>query len=141
MGSRGPRPATSTAPTIAFEVGVPEPGDHLDDDAKGEYVRARDLCKASGRELQQSDWAILEIYAQSWSEYWALEARCKKEQGVITGINGAVQINPWFKLRDACFKQLAVAMARLGFTPADRARLNGAAQGKATKTNPLDTFI
>lgn len=138
MGSRGPRPKTSFP--VAFAPGVPEPSDRLTEPARVEYVRVASICKDARRELQQVDAAVLEVYAQSWADFWRLDADIRAEGEVFTGNNGILQKNPKCGLRESAWKQLLAAAAKLGFSPADRARVSDGSKGSKAP-NPLDQFI
>lgn len=137
MGSRGPVSKRTTE--VRFALGVPKPSSRLSELARGEYVRAVELCREAGRELQQPDMAVLESYASSWAEAWDLDKRVGADH-VLDAPNGYKYANPLVSLREQAWKRCMAAAAKLGFSPSDRNRIGSKGTGKS-KADPIDSFV
>jgi P27 family predicted phage terminase small subunit len=136
------QPRQSPPPTEPkFAPGVPVASDRLTKTARAEYARVADLCREAGRELQQVDCAVLEVYAQSFDDYWRHDAELRKPgvEEVLTLPNGFRQVHPLFQLREAAWKRLAAAAGKLGFSPADRSRQG--TKESPRKYDPLAEFV
>lgn len=122
MGSRGPAPGVSKG-TLQFRDGVPSPPDWLDTEAQAEYNRAAEELLAAGAGLQQVDFAILCAYAQAYADMARLCVRIREEGEVVDGAGGAPIANPLIRSRSLALQTLRTTSQKLGFSPADRARV------------------
>lgn len=120
MGARGPAPQAK-AGAIRFRPGVPPPPDHLDADAVAEYVRAAEELEAADASLQQVDFSCLAAYAQAYSDVRRLTLQLRGKETTVT---------PQGEIASPLLRFLALAertrmsnAAKLGFSPADRARV------------------
>lgn len=125
MGSRGPAPKAKSG-TIKFRPGVPPPPSWLDDDACVEYDRAAEELKQADASLQQPDMAMLASYAQAYADVARLTKKIRDEGEVARGPQGPV-VNPRLRALAQAQRVLAQTCQKLGFSPADRARVPKAA--------------
>lgn len=134
MGSRGPAPKGKGA-TIKFRPGVPPAPDHLDEDAVAEYNRAAEELEAADASLQQMDMTALAAYAQAYSDVrrYTIALRGKE---TITTAQGEIA-NPLLRFLNQAHMTLRATSAKLGFSPADRARVPKAA---ASSKSEADSF-
>lgn len=137
MGLRGPSPKPK-AGSIKFREGVPPPPDWLDAAAADEYRRAVEEIAAAGSPPQQPDLAMLASYAQAYADVARLTKAIREEGEVLDGAQGPVA-NPRLRALSIAQRSLAQTCQRLGFSPADRARVpKGAAAGVE---NPFSKFV
>jgi P27 family predicted phage terminase small subunit len=130
MGSRGPTSKKQEKASIRFRPGVPPAPSWLDADAAKEYARAAAELKAADGALQQADCYTLATYAQACSDVARITLKIRAEGDVITTPQGAIA-NPRLRALSLAQRSLAQATAKLGFSPADRARVpKSAATGK-----------
>ena len=120
MGARGPVP--TGAPAVNFSSGVPTPAKWLDDVARKEYRRLVNQFAAQPGLLQQVDLGILEVYAYNFAQQRALAEQIAAEGTTLKTANGYLQPNPKCALLATAQKMMLAAMAKLGLSPADRAR-------------------
>ena len=73
--------------------------------------------------LAKSDKTIITLYCVAWSCWLSACERCKKEGEYIQSKANGWLIAPWSTLRTTSAKQIEGYLARLGLTPADRARM------------------
>lgn len=138
MASRGP--VSQKKPTLVFEAGVPAAPDWLDDDAKAEFARVVAIIAEVPGHLQQVDFSTLNTYSQAFSDVKRLTVEVRGKE-MVQGSKGPY-LNPLCNALAQSHNRMREAAARLGFSPADRARVNGA--GKLTKAgvaNPTDKFF
>lgn len=124
MGLRGPAPQAK-ASTIKFRPGVPPPPDHLDEDARAEYVRAAEELEAADASLQQVDFSTLASYAQAYSDVRRLTRELRGHETILTP-QGAIA-SPLLRFLSLAERTRQLNAAKLGFSPADRARVPKAA--------------
>jgi len=124
MGTRGPAPQAK-APTIKFRPGVPPPPEHLDDEAKAEYIRAAEELEAADASLQQVDFSTLAAYAQAHSDVCRLTKQLRGRETTITP-QGEIA-SPLLRFLSLAERTRMSNAAKLGFSPADRARVPRAA--------------
>lgn len=139
MGARGPAPKAKQQSAIKFRPGVPPPPDWLSDSAKIEYVRAAEELEAADGALQQVDLAALASYAQAYAEVARITKVIATEGDVIASPQG-LKANPRLQSLALAQRSLATMMQRLGFSPADRARVpKSGATGRPD--NPFASFV
>lgn len=138
MGARGPAPKTKVG-TIKFRAGVPPPPAWLDAAAKAEYVRAVDELAAADASVQQPDMAVLARYAQAYSDVARLSQKIRDEGEVTQGVQGPVA-NPRLRALSLAHRTLAETCQKLGFSPADRARVPKAA-ASSKPDNAFSQFV
>ena len=138
MGSRGPAPKAK-AGTIKFRAGVPPAPPWLDDDAKAEYARAAEELEAAEASVQQPDMAVLARYAQAYSDVARLTQKIRDEGEVTMGVQGPVA-NPRLRALSLAHRTLAETCQKLGFSPADRARVPKAA-ASSKPDNAFANFV
>lgn len=122
MGARGAIPRNAAKACIKFRAGVPPAPSWLDADAKKEYARAADELMAAEASLQQADFYVLATYAQACSDVARLTKQIRDEGEVITTPHG-VQSNPRLRALSQAQRSLMSTTQKLGFSPADRARV------------------
>lgn len=122
MGLRGPRPKPKGR-TISFEPGLPPPPAYLDDAGKREYRKTKQQLESAGADLQQTDGPIVAIYAQAVADIARLTREIRKEGEVVEGRQAGKVKNPKLTVLEAARKTVIAAGAKLGFSPADRARV------------------
>lgn len=125
MGLRGPRPKPK-GKTISFAMGLPPPPAYLDDAGKREYKKTKQQLESAGVELQQPDGTIVAIYAQAVADIARLTEEIRKEGEVVEGRQAGMVKNPKLAVLEAARKTVIAAGAKLGFSPADRARVPAA---------------
>lgn len=139
MGARGPIAKKASKAAIRFRPGVPPPPEWLDDAAAKEYQRAAEELEAAGGALQQMDCYTLATYAQACSDVARLTVDLRNEGETITTPQGVIA-NPLLRALTVAQRSLASATAKLGFSPADRARVpRAAATGKSD--NAFAAFV
>jgi P27 family predicted phage terminase small subunit len=125
MGLRGKAPKPK-GETLRFKAGVNPPPSHLDAEAKKVYARLSQLLELV---LQEPDEYILAIFAQATADVARLTVEIRKEGEVVEGRQAGMVTNPKIRALDAARKTVINAGAKLGFSPADRARVPAAAKG------------
>ncbi len=121
MGSRGPAPKPKSA--VQYRTGVPPAPSWLDADALKEYSRAaREIARGSNT-LQRVDVGALAAYAQAWSDVGRITALVRDEGELVTLPNGIRTENPRLATLARAQRILLQAAGKLGFSPADRARM------------------
>ena len=138
MGSRG-APAKSSTGTIKFRAGVPPPPAWLDIAARTEYKRAVDELMSADASVQQPDMAVLATYAQAYSDIARITEDIREEGDVVTGPQGTIA-NPRFRALSLAQRTLSQACQKLGFSPADRARVPKAA-ASSKPDNAFSAFV
>lgn len=141
MGSRGPSPTPPDS--IKFGPGVPPPPGWLSEDAVDEYVRvAAQLEIAGNAYLQQVDMSDLCTYAQAYADVCRLSGLVRGQGESLTSDKGNLYPNPNNNALSMAYTRMKNAAARLGFSPADRARISGRGKGLAgPKDDPLGAFV
>lgn len=119
-------------PTL--EVGAPPCPPSLKGDARKEWGRACRILQTM-RVVTEADLATLEPYCRLFAEYRDLQRRCDK---MLKDTPGEFPNYPQvFALRNSALDRMTKYAEKLGFSPADRARLKAAApdkkEGKAEK--------
>ena len=120
---------------MVFPPGVPAAPAYLSPDAAAEYRRVVTICKRSGRELQQVDMAILELYATAIVDFRRLTKEIAEEGEITKAPSGYPVLNPKTGLRSVAFKQAMTSASKLGFSPTDRLRVSAS---KTTGHNPFE---
>lgn len=139
MGLRGPASKKKEAASIKFRPGVPAPPSWLNAAGKAEYIRAAAELEAADGALQQVDLAALANYAQAYADVARLMVKIRREGEVTAGVQGPVT-NPRIRALAGAQRMLLASMAKLGFSPADRARVpKSAATGKPD--NAFASFV
>lgn len=138
MGNRGPLPKTKPG-SIKFRPGVPVAPAWLDRAAQAEYARAVDELAAADASVQQPDMAMLARYAQAYSDVARLSVQIRDEGEVTQGVQGPVA-NPRLRALSMAHRNLAETCQKLGFSPADRARVPKAA-ASSKPDNAFSEFV
>lgn len=138
MGLRGVAPKAK-AGTIKFRPGVPPPPAWLNDAAQAEYVRAVDELTSADASVQQPDMAVLASYAQAYADVARLSLQIREEGEVTAGVQGPVA-NPRFRALTIAQRTLAQTCQKLGFSPADRARVPKSA-ASSKPDNAFQAFV
>lgn len=100
-----------------------------------EYNRAAEELEAADASLQQVDFACLADYAQSFSDVRRLTKEMRGKE-VVSTKQGEVS-NPLLRHIMAARQTLRATSAKLGFSPADRARVPKAG---ASSRADVDSF-
>lgn len=137
MGKRGPAP-TPTAILSArgswrageragepqLPPGEPECPATLEGEAREIWHQAVAVLLKM-RVLTEADLSTLEPYARFYAEYREMQRRCDK---MLKKVKGEFPNYPQvFALRNSAFDRMTKEAAKLGFSPADRARLKAQA--------------
>jgi P27 family predicted phage terminase small subunit len=138
MGARGPI-TKAKAGTIKFRQGVPPPPPWLNDVAAEEYNRAAAELEAADASVQQPDMAVLASYAQSYAEVALLTKEIERTGWITEGQKGEVA-NPLIAARAKSYQTLLACTQKLGFSPADRARVPKAA-ASSRPDNAFNDYI
>ncbi len=139
MGSRGPTTKAGKPGTIKFRAGVPTAPEWLDDEARAEYTRAVEELAAADASVQQPDMAMLATYAQAYADVGRLTKYIREEGEVTQGVQGPVA-NPRLRALSLAQRSLHNACQKLGFSPADRARVPKAA-ASSKPDNAFSAFV
>lgn len=136
MGARGPLPkgALTSGDGAGGEPVEIEPPKYLDKEQAAEFRRAVGWVIARGVPLAPEDEAIIEIYARARVEFRKASKVLEKEGATLTGERGGAYLHPIAGHVAGQRKAIIEAASKLGFSPADRARL---VAPKAEESNPL----
>lgn len=133
MGARGPIGKNAKS-AINFQPGTPDAPAWLDAEAKAEYERAAELL---GDSMTKADMAVLAQYAQAWADIARMQKDIRGKE-TVTGPQGPI-VNPLLKAMNARERTLMSCMAKLGFTPVDRARVSRSHD--SAENDELDDFV
>lgn len=141
MGARGPH--SKTKKTLAFTPGVPPPPAWLDAAAVKEYHRVtREIAKTDPDCLQQVDMAVLSQYAQASSDIARLTLVVREEGETLSNPEkGTKYPNPNNNALQMAIGRQEKAASKLGFSPADRARLAIAPKDPAEEDSGMADVI
>lgn len=143
MGRRGPAP-TPTAILSArgswragertgepeLPPGAPECPSSLKGEARKIWHQAVAVLLKM-RVITEADLATLEPYSRFYAEYRDMQRRCDK---MLKDVKGEFPNYPQvFALRNSAFDRMSKEAAKLGFSPADRARLKAQPEQADTK--------
>lgn len=126
MGSRGPAPQQKGA-TIKFRPGVPDALPELNDEGRAEYVRLCNELKAANASLQQVDRGVVHLAAYAWQRILRLTREVEEHGEVTLGAQKQEVLSPRLKAFQMAEDSYLKCAAKLGFSPADRARVPKAA--------------
>jgi P27 family predicted phage terminase small subunit len=139
MGSRGPLP--KNPPSLSFRPGVPPPPPSLTPEAKREYKRiAREFAVDRPGHLQMPDGAVLAAYATAFTDALRYQRELEKIGSETYTNNGVIRPHPLAPMRIQAWKLAVDAAAKLGFSPADRARVS-TQPTRDGRPSPLDGFV
>lgn len=114
------------AVTVTVEPSLPQAPDWLGTVAKVEYDRVRCEIHLAGPEaINRTDPGMLVRYAQAWGEVVRLTLAVREEGEVVTGSDGVPRLSENCLALNRAHRELFLVCERLGFSPKDRARLNG----------------
>ena len=146
MGTRGPTPTPTKILKLRgsrranrnkvepkFTEGMVEPPNWLDGDAKNEWDRVVVELQAINI-LQRVDMAVLATYCQAYSDVARLTEKVRRAGETLISTAGNPYLNPDFNVLSVAYTRLERSVAKLGFSPSDRARLNL----PFTEPEPLD---
>jgi P27 family predicted phage terminase small subunit len=137
MGSRGPH--KKQKPEAKFAPGVPEPDDQLNPVARDEYIRAAGEIEASGMDLRQVDFAVLETYAIAFAEVREITAILRQKGRTQILPNGIEALHPLCGELARAQRTLLQACRLLGFAPTERKKITGKQPGKVD--NPFEQYV
>lgn len=141
QGNRGKRPIKDT--TVEFEISLPMPPPHLNDDAKVEWGRVAPMLYAL-RLLSDADVAALAAYCQAyavWKEATTAVQIMARSDPLTKGLlikttNGNAIQNPLLGIANKAAADMVRYAAEFGMTPSARARLHAEGEeGKGGKGN------
>ena len=104
-----------------MKAGLPPAPAHLDAVGRAEYDRVAQIAGVT-----HGDMAIVSIYAAAWADVVRMEESIRGNE--VTETPQGVVLNPALKALTIKKRELLQAAAKLGFTPADRARVPGQEQ-------------
>jgi len=137
MGTRGPAPRQPTA-TIKFRPGVPGPLPELNEEGRAEYVRICEELEAADASLQQVDRGVVHLAAYAWERILRLTREIGERGEIVLGAQGQEVLSPRVKAYELAEASYLRASAKLGFSPADRARVPKAAA--SSREDPSGSF-
>lgn len=137
-GNPGRRPVNKSEPKPA--ANLPECPDHLNDEARREWMRIAGELHTIGL-LTSVDRAALAAYCDAYAT-WAEAKRLMKAPGeslIVATPNGGVQQNPLLGVANRSMEIMHRFLVEFGLTPSSRARVGAAS--KKPEADPLDDFI
>jgi P27 family predicted phage terminase small subunit len=117
--------------------GVPDPPDHLDEQALAEWRRITALL-ADMHLLTRADATALALYCQTYSRWRHAELRIAEKGLVMVTEAGYPIQSPYLAIANKAIGQLQKLLASFGLTPADRPRVHAP---KAEASDPLEEMI
>ncbi len=127
--------------TAQFRQGVPPAPNWLSKDARAEYNRAAREIELAENALQQIDLGALASYAQAYADVARLTVEIRVDGEIVVLPNGISCENAKLTTLARAQRVLMQSITKLGFSPADRARMPKASLAKKTRTNAFDAFV
>ena len=130
-GNAGKRALNEGEPDVAACEVVPEPPDHLDEEAKAEWGRVAPVL-VGAKVLTELDRAVMAGYCTAWSAYVKNDSQVQKYGEVLfskktdKGGNETVTPypSPYVNLRAMAMKQMLTYGVEMGLTPSSRSRIH-----------------
>lgn len=116
---------------------LPEPPDHLAEEAKREWQRIGVILEEIGL-VSELDRAALAAYCQAWSRWVDAEQALKTYGVVIKSPSGFPMQSPFLAVANKALEQMRGFLIEFGMTPASRTRVHAA---PPRRDNPLDEFL
>ncbi|ULQ45859.1 P27 family phage terminase small subunit [Flagellatimonas centrodinii] len=147
-GNAGRRPVNEDEPQ--FDIEAPECPEYLSDDARAEWdvivpdlVAARLVSKVDRMAVAGYCEAV-SLWKRSLLKIQQLADEDPDGQGlVVKGPNGFAMFSQWLNIRNRAYGDMMKAIASLGLSPADRARVkaldNG--QGMLFPDDPMEAML
>jgi P27 family predicted phage terminase small subunit len=131
-GNPGKRPLPANEPVP--ETAVPEPPEHLTDEARLEWFRIAAELEALGL-VTRPDRAALAAYCQAWGRWVEAEENLRKFGVIVKSPNGYPMQSPFLAIANKAMEQMRQFLTEFGMTPASRSRVS--AVPAAPKANPF----
>jgi len=131
-GNPGKRPVGEPEPEPASRL--PEPPEHLSDEAKREWLRVGELLVDLGL-VSDLDRAALAGYCQAWSRWVEAEEALRTYGVVIKSPSGYPMQSPFLAVANKALEQMRGFLIEFGMTPASRSKVHGEQRAEA---DPLD---
>jgi P27 family predicted phage terminase small subunit len=130
-GNPGKRSLNAEEPEVAACEAVPEPPEHLDDEAKAEWQRVAPAL-VGAKVLTELDRAVMAGYCMAWSAFVKADRQVQEHGDVLfskkTDKGGnkteTPYMSPYVNLRAMAMKQMLTYGAEMGLTPASRSRIH-----------------
>lgn len=103
-------------------AGIPKCPEHLDDEAKSEWMRISQELLSAGL-LTMVDRAALAGYCQSWSDWTDATLQLTKEGKVYVDDKQARRKNPYFDIAYKAKHSMKDFLVEFGMTPSSRSRI------------------
>ena len=105
------------------ETNLPEPPDHLSEEAKSEWERVGQLLTGLGM-VSDLDRAGLAAYCQAWGRWVEAEESLRKCGLVVKSPNGYLMQSPFLAIANKAMEQMKALLIEFGMTPASRTRVH-----------------
>lgn len=141
-GSRGPKSKSTSSKKIKFESGIPSAPAWLDAVAKAEYKRVSTILLKVTDHLQMVDMSVLSTYSQAYSDVCRLTKSIRDDDSskrkikigeALISDKGNLYLNPKVGALGNAYARMEKAASKLGFSPADRERLEATNAKKESK--------
>ena len=120
LGNPGKRALNDAAPQMP--VGVPDPPEWLDQEARREWARIVPILQASGV-LTLADRAVLTGYCVAWSEFHRAIILLQEHGRTMRTRTGYEAQRPEVAMAQKWLQRLESLAARLGLSPSDRSSI------------------
>ncbi len=134
-GRPGKRPLNADEPQP--EIVLPEPPDHLSDEAKREWERAGQLLLDLGV-VSELDRGAFAAYCQAWGRWVEAEEALKRYGVVVKSPNEYPMQSPFLAIANKALEQMRVFLIEFGMSPASRTRVRAE---RAAGPNPLTKYL
>ena len=131
-GNPGKRRLNEREPEPASRL--PEPPDHLSDEAKREWDRVGALLLVVGL-VSELDRAALAAYCQAWARWVEAEEALRQYGVVIKSPSGFPMQSPFLAVANKALEQMRWTLVEFGLTPASRTKVHAEAPAA---DDPLD---
>jgi P27 family predicted phage terminase small subunit len=134
-GNPGKRPAHQDEPEP--DIRLPEPPEHLSDEAKREWGRVGALLLTVGL-VSELDRAALAGYCQAWGRWVEAEEALRQYGVVVKSPSGYPMQSPFLAVANKAVEQMRAFLVEFGMTPASRTRVHAE---RPRTDNPLAPFL
>jgi len=134
-GRPGKRPLNENEPQP--EVVLPEPPEHLSDEAKREWERAGALLLDLGV-VSELDRGAFAGYCQAWGRWVEAEEALRRYGVVVKSPNDYPMQSPFLAIANKALDQMRAFLIEFGMTPSSRTRVRAERQKGA---DPLAEFL
>ena len=119
-GNPGKRPLNDQEP--APDVVLPEPPEHLSDEAQREWRRVGGLLVSLGL-VSELDRAALAGYCQAWGRWAEAEEALRQYGVVVKSPSGFPMQSPFLAVANKALEQMRGFLVEFGMTPASRSKV------------------